>query len=101
MQLQHRFKLSNKALVVDVDDLDSLEYCKAVYQFSWIPRVIKKTRRGGLHVYIPVQHSFVLRIVFGDDYKRLQRDMEIASSTADMHINVAFKSTEVGDAVVE
>jgi len=86
-------KLAHDKLVVDVDDLESLDYCKAVYQYSYIPRRVVKTNRG-VHVYFDLPHSFVLRVIFGDDKDRLRRDMLIAEKKADLHINVVFNTTE-------
>jgi hypothetical protein len=80
-------------LVIDVDDLESLNYCKAVYQLSYIPRKIVRTNKG-VHVYFDLPHSFTLRVIFGDDKNRLRRDIQISEFKADLYVNVVFNTTE-------
>jgi hypothetical protein len=78
-----------------VDDEDSLQYCKAVYQYSYIPRRIVKTRKG-YHIYFPtLPPHFTLRVLFGDDERRLEYDYYLYIFKCPIHINVAFKSTEM------
>ncbi|MEM4067274.1 MAG: hypothetical protein QXV17_10505 [Candidatus Micrarchaeaceae archaeon] len=94
--------LAHDYLIVDVDlknSYDEFRLCKALYQFSWIKRVVKETKRG-YHIYYPeLPHSLELRVLFGDDLKRVEWDERNILLGSKCFINVAFKSTEVSTEV--
>ena len=69
---------------------------KALYMYSFIPRIVKETQHG-IHVYFPnIPHSLTLRAIYGDDEKRIMRDEWKIRNNLDLHVNILFNSTEKG-----
>jgi len=91
---------------IDVDIDYKAQWCsqllsleKAILQYSWIPRRIKRTRHG-IHVYLPFRVDelgfsgmYVVRVMFGDDLCRLHMD-EVKHQIGFL-VNRCYTSTEM------
>jgi hypothetical protein len=99
-------KFTRKKICIDIDIVDKfsgkyvkeneLNLLKALYQYSYINRIICETRHG-YHVYLDIETdnpeaNLLIRIHFGDDVNRIQKDYERIMLNS--YINRCFTSSE-------
>jgi len=93
-------KVGKGIMCIDVDlDEDiplskTLNYLRALYEYSFIPREVRVTNHG-LHIYINIPYpksdrelAIYLRRRYGDDERRIEWDM------VRRVVNICFTSTE-------
>lgn len=100
-------KFTRKKICIDIDIVNKfngkyvkeneLNLLKALYQYSYIKRVICETRHG-YHVYLDVETdnpivNLIIRAEFGDDINRIQKDFNRIMLNS--YINRCFTSSEV------
>ncbi|OYT55243.1 MAG: hypothetical protein B6U76_06545 [Desulfurococcales archaeon ex4484_217_2] len=100
-------KLANTCITIDIDIIDDkgrvitenlIDLVKAFYSFSWIKRIIVKTKHG-YHVYFPTlkvkdfDSMIRIRAILGDHRKRIL--YEEIMRKRNLYMNVLFHTTEL------
>lgn len=87
-------------LCIDIDDdvnTPTLAKLRLMYEYSFIKRVIKKTKHG-YHIYIDIsipndkEELFYYYLRYGDDERRAVKDL---IRWGKMRVNVCFNSSEL------
>jgi len=76
---------------------------RAALEYSWLPREVVATRHG-YHVYTSVPWSpetHWLRLYYGDDAIRWERDLRRVYHSRRIYANVCFENSEIGKSTID